>query len=61
MEKEKATLTLIEKDLKEKMSKLINCKSQDLPNAFRSLNECVQSYCTFRTLFEKYNFKDSAE
>lgn len=61
MEKEKSTLTRIENDLKVKVSNLIECDSQELPNAFRALNECVQSYCTFRTLLDKYNENESAE
>ena len=61
MEKEKTTLTRIENDLKLKMFKLMECDSKDLPNAFRELNGCVQSYCTFRTLLDKYNENDSEE
>lgn len=55
MEKEKETLGRIENDLKTKMFNLIECESKDIPNAFRALNEAVQSYCTFRTLLDKYS------
>lgn len=61
MEKEKAVLNRIASDLEDKLAKLITCDSKELPNAFRALNECVQSYCTFRTLYEKYNENDTAE
>lgn len=61
MEKENSTLVRIENDLKIKVSNLIECDSKELSNAFRALNEVVQSYCTFRTLLDKYNESDSAE
>lgn len=61
MEKEKETLVRIENDLKTKVFNLIECDSKELPNAFRALNEVVQSYCTFRTLLDKYNENDSAK
>ena len=52
---EKETLKRIENDLKTKVSELIECESKEIPNAFRALNEAVQSYCTFRTLLDKYS------
>ena len=59
MEKEKETLCRIENDLKTKVFNLIECDSKCIPEAFRDLNEAVQSYCTFRTLLDKYSDEET--
>lgn len=54
------TLKLIEDDVKSKVSNLMRCDFKELPDAFRKLNESVQSYCTFKTLLNKYNNENSS-
>lgn len=54
-------LDLMESNVKSKVHHLLACDRKSLPDAFRLVNEAIQEYCTYRTLFEKYTEEQTDE